>query len=381
MRQRLADRVSVGEQRAQRVAGERGVAERGAAVPGHVAEQHADAPVLEREHVVEVAARCRPVGRPVRGAHREAAEVVRYGREQRAGEQADVVDQRRPLRLERRALCATASTRCRPATARAGQGCRAPRGSPAGAPRPARPARRRCVRRGPAGSGVATAAVPGSAARRAASRAAACVRGARGVSAARRVGAAAGRGARDRAPARGVAAVGRAAAPACGGRGRGRRRGRGRSGRRRARGRLWHRHRRRDGYVGRFERELRVRSQAAPAAPAGQAPRYRGQLRDLDGRVDRERRELGGRRRRGGDQSRPEHCGDHRPAHPVRASRPASAVPEERLTRSSAFGRADYGVTALLSACSASVSSGGGSNGARSGWHTVPRRGSSSPIT
>ena len=91
------------EQRAQRVAGERGERDRVAAVAGDVAEQHADAVLVEREDVVEVAARGGAVGGPVGGRDGEAVELGDR-REQRAGEQPDVVEQLEPLRLERGAL-------------------------------------------------------------------------------------------------------------------------------------------------------------------------------------------------------------------------------------------------------------------------------------
>ena len=84
--------------RAQGVASERRAAERGAAVPGYVADEDRRLTAGQREHVVEVAARARSVGRPV--GHRRLArrELLRHLRKQGGLEQPDLAEQLAPLR-------------------------------------------------------------------------------------------------------------------------------------------------------------------------------------------------------------------------------------------------------------------------------------------
>ena len=91
--QRLARRQARLEVGAHGEAHERGVRQRLAPVPGDVADDHREATVLEREHVVEVAAGARAVGRAVGDGGADRAEPRGRHGQQRGLQQADVLEQ------------------------------------------------------------------------------------------------------------------------------------------------------------------------------------------------------------------------------------------------------------------------------------------------
>ena len=85
---------------AQREAHERRVGQRLAPVPGDVADDHRQPAVLEREHVVEVAARPRAVCRPVGRGGADRTEPAGGNGQQRSLQQTDVLEQLRTLALQ-----------------------------------------------------------------------------------------------------------------------------------------------------------------------------------------------------------------------------------------------------------------------------------------
>ena len=84
----------------QREPHERRVRQRLASVAGDVAEDHRQATVLEREHVVEVAARARAVRRTVGGGGSHRTEPIGRHREQRGLQQTHVLEQLPALLLQ-----------------------------------------------------------------------------------------------------------------------------------------------------------------------------------------------------------------------------------------------------------------------------------------
>ena len=99
-RERLARGQPRLEVRAHREAHERRLGERLAAVAGDVAEQQPDAPVGQRERVVEVTAGGGAVGGAVGDRRQQRAEARGHGGQQRRLQQADVLHQALALALE-----------------------------------------------------------------------------------------------------------------------------------------------------------------------------------------------------------------------------------------------------------------------------------------
>jgi hypothetical protein len=90
---------------AQRVADQRGLGERGAAVAGHVADHRGQATVLQLEHVVEVAAGGGAFGRTVGGRRGSGADALGDRRQQGALQQPDVGGQSPALALDAPRAC------------------------------------------------------------------------------------------------------------------------------------------------------------------------------------------------------------------------------------------------------------------------------------
>ena len=88
------------EVRPQRVADERSLRKRRGAVPGDVAHDHREAPVLEREEVVEVTARGGALGGSVGDRGADGAEACGYRGQQRGLQEADLLGQVPALTLE-----------------------------------------------------------------------------------------------------------------------------------------------------------------------------------------------------------------------------------------------------------------------------------------
>ena len=94
---RLETGLEVG---AQRVAHEGGAGERAAPVAGHVAENEANSPARQREHVVEVSARARSVGRAVGHRGLQRAHALGHRWQQGGLKQSDLLQELAALALQ-----------------------------------------------------------------------------------------------------------------------------------------------------------------------------------------------------------------------------------------------------------------------------------------